>query len=198
MHHANPDGNVSSVSDVDLSGYTEYGEINNMTIPICRYYDIESRTWATDGCVTVFSNKSMTKCKCNHLTDFAINADDFEPDIHIITKETLENVTFANVIRYPTAFIVTISILFLFWLIILCLPRNNDKPIIAQMRPWCSLQFEKYPHTYDCRMDHIMTSSEYVWWVKFIDIAWLDIKNNHYVLAVCMRDYSTNWSGKLK
>ena len=195
MHHANSDANLTSISDVDLSGYSEYGEIDNMTIPICRYYDIESGIWKSDGCVTVFSNESMSKCLCSHLTQFSINSNDFEPDIHIITKEKLENVTFSNIIKYPTALIVTVSILFLFLLIILCLPRNNDKPIIAQMRPWCELQASKWIHTYDFRMDEIMTSTEYVWWIKFIDIAWLDLKNNHYVLAVCMRDYGTNWSG---
>ena len=48
-----------------------------MTIPICRYYDIESQTWKSDECVAVFSNESMSKCLCAHFR-ISINSNDFE------------------------------------------------------------------------------------------------------------------------
>lgn len=45
----------------------------------CSYWDYNKETyegkWSTHGCVTVLSNETHTKCRCNHLTHFAVLMD---------------------------------------------------------------------------------------------------------------------------
>lgn len=187
MYHSNLYVNLS---DIDYYGGTTG---SNLTIPICRYYNVDSESWNTDGCVAVFSNKTLTKCKCDHLTSFTVSSESFIPDINIISETALNNVTFENLRKHPTALIVTSMILLIFWLIIVCLPRINDKPIVAQMRPWCELQYEKWPNTLDFEMDKIMTHPVWAWWRKFLEISWLDLKNNHYILALFLRNYGSSF-----
>ena len=143
-------------------------------------------------------NANFTRCACTHLTAFTLSQSDFNPRINIISKTQLKNVTLSNLSKYPTAFITIGIILFVFWIIIICLPHSNDKPIISQMRPWSQLQYSKWIDTYDCKFDQILVKSNiegYGVCYGLLHLSWLDIKNNHYVLAVFLRDHSTNWSG---
>ena len=89
------------------------------------------------------------------------------------------------------------SILFGFGTLMLCLPRINDKPIVSQMRPWSQLQHDKWSDTYDCKLDQILVEANvygYGMCYGLMHLSWLDIRNNHYVLSIIWRDYSTNWS----
>ena len=78
----------------------------------------------------------------------------------------------------------------MFWLIIICLPRINDKPIVSQMRPWSAMQNKKWDHTYEKKLDEIIINKDHNhWFVQFLKLSWLDMQNHHYVLSVFLRDY---------
>ncbi|XP_054724261.1 latrophilin Cirl-like [Uloborus diversus] len=44
----------------------------NMTNPICVFWDFEMREWSNAGCWVHASNVTHTSCACNHLTNFAV------------------------------------------------------------------------------------------------------------------------------
>ena len=43
-----------------------------MSDPICVYWNIDKEVWSDSGCEVVSSNKKVTTCQCNHLTHFAL------------------------------------------------------------------------------------------------------------------------------
>ena len=43
-----------------------------MSDPICVYWNIDKESWSDSGCEVVSSNKKATTCQCNHLTHFAL------------------------------------------------------------------------------------------------------------------------------
>ncbi|CAL1297640.1 unnamed protein product [Larinioides sclopetarius] len=47
-------------------------EEENMTNPMCVFWDFDSRDWSTMGCWVQASNTTHTSCACNHLTNFAV------------------------------------------------------------------------------------------------------------------------------
>ena len=189
-------GNLTDYTSLDAEEY--YGNNKSIVIPVCRYYDTLTGNWSTEGCVTLWTIGNKSRCSCTHLTSFSLSEATFVPNIHIIDYTTLRNVTWENIQKYPTAFISILLILFTFWIIIICLPRANDKPIVSQMRPWSQLQYRKWKKTYDYKFDKILINSfvykNYGICYGLFKLTWLNIKNNHYVLAVCLRDYGTNWS----
>lgn len=138
-------------SDMDFTNsniHSITSSARTITVAECRYYNPINSTFETDGCFAVFSNETLTKCVCIHLTAFAVSTADFNPTINIISQQELNSVTLENIGKHPTALVGIIGILFMFWLIIICLPRINDKPIVSQMRPWSVLQQKKWNHTY--------------------------------------------------
>jgi hypothetical protein len=50
---------------------------SNETTFTCAYYDYEHLAWLTQGCVmdALQSTSTSVKCKCNHLTNFAVLLD---------------------------------------------------------------------------------------------------------------------------
>ena len=44
----------------------------NMTDPICVFWDYEVHAWSDSGCKLVATNATGTTCQCNHLTNFAL------------------------------------------------------------------------------------------------------------------------------
>ncbi|XP_022237107.1 adhesion G protein-coupled receptor L1-like isoform X2 [Limulus polyphemus] len=47
----------------------------NVTNPQCVYLEFSTRHWSAEGCWIIETNKSHTKCSCNHLTNFALIMD---------------------------------------------------------------------------------------------------------------------------
>ncbi|XP_055935902.1 latrophilin Cirl-like isoform X2 [Argiope bruennichi] len=47
-------------------------EEENMTNPMCVFWDFDSREWSSMGCWVQASNTTHTSCACNHLTNFAV------------------------------------------------------------------------------------------------------------------------------
>ncbi|XP_077987011.1 polycystin family receptor for egg jelly-like [Glandiceps talaboti] len=86
------DSNVTTTIPTVSSHALENGNniTHNFTITLfaygCRYWDVESQTWSTDGCrVSPRSNSKFSRCLCDHLTSFG--ADFFVPPNTINFKE---------------------------------------------------------------------------------------------------------------
>ncbi|KAL3289919.1 hypothetical protein HHI36_023302 [Cryptolaemus montrouzieri] len=47
----------------------------NVTNPSCVFWDYSMNSWSNEGCYVEFSNRTHTRCQCNHLTNFAILMD---------------------------------------------------------------------------------------------------------------------------
>jgi hypothetical protein len=43
--------------------------------PVCVYWEVLEGKWSREGCSLIESNRTVTKCSCNHLTSFAILMD---------------------------------------------------------------------------------------------------------------------------
>ena len=44
----------------------------NMTDPVCVFWDYEAHGWSGSGCQLKSTNSSITTCQCDHLTSFAV------------------------------------------------------------------------------------------------------------------------------
>ena len=203
MYH-NENSNLTDYTSLDPSQYTSDNNTKNdnkstsINIPICRYYNTLSGNWSTDGCTALWTTGNKTRCGCTHLTSFSLSKSDFEPTINVLSLTELRNITVDNLLKYPAALVTIIIILCLFWIVIICLPRANDKPIVSQMRPWSQLQHDKWIKSYDCKIDNILIEANiYGYGICYglLNLSILDIRNNHYVLSILFRDQSTNWSG---
>src|SRR5207249_2512888 len=69
---------------------------NNTKIPQCRYFDTHNNIWSTKGCRvdTDHSTVAQTICLCNHLTDFNVHLDDFNPPVHFLTADDIGRLNF--------------------------------------------------------------------------------------------------------
>ncbi|XP_042910898.1 latrophilin Cirl isoform X2 [Parasteatoda tepidariorum] len=47
-------------------------EEENMTNPMCVFWDFDTREWSNAGCWVQSTNATHTSCACNHLTNFAV------------------------------------------------------------------------------------------------------------------------------
>ena len=65
--------NVDSSSSTPPFVRMQFKHIHEqMSDPICVYWNIDKEAWSDSGCEMVSSSKSMTTCQCNHLTHFAL------------------------------------------------------------------------------------------------------------------------------
>lgn len=44
----------------------------NMSNPVCVFWDYTTASWSNEGCVVAAHNKSHVTCECDHLTNFAV------------------------------------------------------------------------------------------------------------------------------
>ncbi|KAG8192083.1 hypothetical protein JTE90_005381 [Oedothorax gibbosus] len=47
-------------------------QVENVSNPLCVFWDYQLRSWSTDGCWLKYTNRSHTVCQCSHLTNLAI------------------------------------------------------------------------------------------------------------------------------
>ncbi|XP_042895739.1 latrophilin Cirl isoform X3 [Parasteatoda tepidariorum] len=47
-------------------------QIENVSNPLCVFWDYQTRSWSTEGCWLKYTNRSHTVCQCSHLTNLAI------------------------------------------------------------------------------------------------------------------------------
>lgn len=53
----------------------------NLTEPICVFWDFEEHSWSDSGCRVAESNATFTVCECDHLTNFAVLMRDEESGV---------------------------------------------------------------------------------------------------------------------
>ncbi|KAL8572517.1 hypothetical protein ACOMHN_019556 [Nucella lapillus] len=53
----------------------EHRQLESVANPKCSFWDTEVSAWSGEGCWVFESNKTHTKCKCDHLTSFAVLMD---------------------------------------------------------------------------------------------------------------------------
>jgi len=58
-----------------VCGVNDIGSID-LSVPTCQFWDTVSNGWSTEGCVTIGLSDDLSEvmCQCNHLTEFAIYA----------------------------------------------------------------------------------------------------------------------------
>ncbi|KAL5289846.1 hypothetical protein ACFFRR_009701 [Megaselia abdita] len=50
----------------------------NVTNPVCVFWNFIEHTWSTDGCHLIDTNRTHSTCQCNHLTNFALLAEEMD------------------------------------------------------------------------------------------------------------------------
>ena len=43
--------------------------------PSCRYWDVATDEWSTEGCNLTYSDNTTARCECSHLTNFGVILD---------------------------------------------------------------------------------------------------------------------------
>ena len=51
-------------------------KMENVSSPVCVYWDYTSQAWSNTGCQMIGTNVSHTQCQCDHLTNFALIMED--------------------------------------------------------------------------------------------------------------------------
>eukprot|EP01084_Bolivina_argentea_P074412 134987_1 len=102
-------------------------------IPECKFYDVETETWSSEGCITLNYTDTTVWCSCTHFTSFAGLAEAFKPQVNIITTKDLRNLNAKNVFeKYPTAFSTLCVLYFITGLLLCFLPNPDDTPLLAR------------------------------------------------------------------
>ncbi|XP_054719040.1 adhesion G protein-coupled receptor L1-like isoform X2 [Uloborus diversus] len=47
-------------------------QVENVSEPLCVFWDYQIRSWSTEGCWLKYTNRSHTVCQCSHLTNLAV------------------------------------------------------------------------------------------------------------------------------
>lgn len=195
MYHT-PNASFDYSTETSQVYYEESLELENGTtitvnIPVCQYYDEASGGWSDEGCWAIFTNETVTKCSCNHLTKFSVTSKDFVPSVNAIDLTRAQNLTFTNLALHPTSWISIVLILIVFGIIIVCVPRTNDKPMIAQIRPWTALQSSKYTNedNHYNQYNKIILDRRASVFNKYLRFFWTSMKNTHPILSIWMRGH---------
>ena len=97
----------------------------NYRFPSCDFWNVSASEWDTSGCVLYDITNETMVCACTHLTTFSMSSKDLVPEAYILTEIDWRQMTYENIMKYPT---VTITIAITFAIImILCLinPRSS-------------------------------------------------------------------------
>lgn len=72
-------------------------EMNEKYIPLCSFWNVSNKLspgfWSQEGCEVVRTNKTHTKCKCDHLTNFAVLMDVHGIEMTTVHQSVLRTVT---------------------------------------------------------------------------------------------------------
>ena len=82
---------------------------DNMTEAVCVYWDFEVHGWSDEGCKVVSTNGTMTRCECNHLTNFAVV---MKPSVASVTQDLLTSIRL-DIVAYIIASVVTLALFIL-------------------------------------------------------------------------------------
>lgn len=165
-------------------------------LPSCRYYDKTINLWSNRGCVTFQINETHTRCACTHLTAFNVGVQDFKPNFRTFPSAAqFRQRTTAALMDHPEILWAIVATNIFFFILLMCIPRQNDKPLLAQPRPWTLYQQEAvYGKSLDGITTQIFEEDSY-FCTKLLKLWWLELKNSHPLLSLCVRPSGTNWSG---
>ena len=80
----------------------------NMTEPVCVFWDYERHGWSGSGCRVVSTNASITTCQCDHLTSFAVLMKEVNDDV---VKNNMALNVRLDIIAYIVVSVVAVAIL---------------------------------------------------------------------------------------
>ncbi|XP_055927340.1 latrophilin Cirl-like isoform X2 [Argiope bruennichi] len=104
-------GNVKLSRPAVITFKHRYEE--NVSNPVCAFWDFHLRDWSAKGCRVEISNKSHTVCLCDHLTNFALIMDlqtDFTPSLN---SDILYMIITIGCVVATVALLFTVIVLFL-------------------------------------------------------------------------------------
>lgn len=81
---------------------------DNMTHPVCVFWDYERHGWSGSGCHVVATNSSITTCQCDHLTSFAVLMKQVDGDV---VKSNMALNVRLDIIAYIVTSVVSIALL---------------------------------------------------------------------------------------
>ena len=79
----------------------------NMTEPVCVFWDYERHGWSGSGCRVVATNDSITTCQCDHLTSFAVLMREINDDV---VKNTMALNVRLDIIAYIVVSVVAVAL----------------------------------------------------------------------------------------
>lgn len=106
------------------------------------------------------------------------------------------NVTPSTLKEYPTAWVTILNLIIVFTILIFCLPKRNDKPLIAQPRVWSVYQRNNaWKNEWTGKQWDILENESNSSWCKQVFRWWiLDLKSQHLVFSMFVRDNGTNYT----
>jgi len=101
--------------------------------PSCDFWNVSAADWDTRGCFVHGVSSTTVTCGCTHLTTFSVSSDEIVPEANMLTELDWRALTVANLWRYPTVWLTTVSLLVIFAVICLIHPRSEiqTKSILA-------------------------------------------------------------------
>ena len=81
---------------------------DNMTSPVCVFWDYERHGWSGSGCQVIATNSSITTCQCDHLTSFAVLMKQVDDDV---VKSNMALNVRLDIIAYIVVSVVAVALL---------------------------------------------------------------------------------------
>ena len=115
----------------DFYSHLTLDEVANF--PSCRFWNQSNSLWDPAGCFVFNISNITVVCACTHLTTFGVSTEDFIPEANVLAVRNLRDLTVDNLLKYPTVWIVFVSVLVLFIIIGVMNPNrgNEGRSIVA-------------------------------------------------------------------
>ena len=66
--------------------------------PSCRYWDVATDEWSTEGCSLTYSDNATARCECSHLTNFGVILDVNGQLVEMVSSLNLKHTVFEKLI----------------------------------------------------------------------------------------------------
>ncbi|XP_018016966.1 latrophilin Cirl isoform X3 [Hyalella azteca] len=70
----------------------------NVTNPVCAFWDYTTASWSDEGCRVVLHNRSHVTCECDHLTNFAVIMEEQTSVVAVDTQSYVRVIVYAGCI----------------------------------------------------------------------------------------------------
>ena len=108
----------------------------NMTSPVCVFWDFEEHSWSDSGCRVAFTNGSITTCECDHLTNFALLMRPVEEG-EVIVEEPVGQI-FAGVFGRLDVFGSVVAAIVVFLVLIIALMVSAPAGLVRRSKHFLS------------------------------------------------------------